>query len=176
MQSLSIAKNRSSFTPYVASSTTSTTTTSGQDTRLSRAETESSLGYQSMSKHAPVKLLPNSRASSTVPPNFTSGSPPPIKPSQSSATLTSTGQFNLVKNYFYNFVPASSTFCPRPTPPCHTTITSSTSSTRSTSRSRGDKRRPRSRGAAVRNQAATPDNELMSKAKQVFCFKLKPGF
>lgn len=89
MQSLAIAKNRSSFTPYVASSAS----ISGGETRLSRAETESSLGYQSMSKHAPVKLLPNSRASSTVPPNFTSGSPPPIKPSQSSTTLTSTGQF-----------------------------------------------------------------------------------
>jgi len=143
MQSLAIAKNRSSFTPYVASSAS----ISGGETRLSRAETESSLGYQSMSKHAPVKLLPNSRASSTVPPNFTSGSPPPIKPSQSSTTLTST---------------ASSTFCPRPTPPCHTTIATSTSTTRSTSRSRGDKRRPRSR---ARNQAATPDNEL-SKTKQ----------
>jgi len=135
MQSLNIAKNRSSFTPYVSQST---------DSRISRADTETSLSYSSMSKHAPVKLLPSSsRASSTVPP-FHSGSPPPIKPSQSSATLTST---------------ASSTFCPRPTPPCHGPISPRASST---SRSR-DKRRPRSR---ARNNA-TPDNDLAAnKTKQ----------
>ena len=93
MQSLNIAKNRSSFTPYVSQST---------DSRISRTDTETSLSYSSMSKHAPVKILPNSsRASSTVP-LHSSSSPPPIKPSQSSATLTSTGKF-IFQNYSVEF-------------------------------------------------------------------------
>ena len=183
MQSLNIAKNRSSFTPYVSQST---------DSRISRTDTETSLSYSSMSKHAPVKILPNSsRASSTVP-LHSSSSPPPIKPSQSSATLTSTGKFeyreiralgqNIIENIIFRFsiayctytkfncrstiiflkiciitILASSSFCPRPTPPCHGPVISPR-----TSRSR-DKRRPRSR---ARN--ATPDNDLSSnKTKQV---------
>ena len=147
MQSLNIAKNRSSFTPYVSQST---------DSRISRTDTETSLSYSSMSKHAPVKILPNSsRASSTVP-LHSSSSPPPIKPSQSSATLTSTGKLTFQTTDSIKTV-ASSSFCPRPTPPCHGPVISPR-----TSRSR-DKRRPRSR---ARN--ATPDNDLSSnKTKQV---------
>ena len=98
MQSLNIAKNRSSFTPYVSQST---------DSRISRTDTETSLSYSSMSKHAPVKILPNSsRASSTVP-LHSSSSPPPIKPSQSSATLTSTGRLDLtgkIINFSFIFI------------------------------------------------------------------------
>lgn len=136
MQSLNIAKNRSSFIPYVATDNTEQKSKNyNRDTTHAASSTSSSThaSVHAYAKHAPVKQLVNSKLSSTA---HHSSSPPPIKSSHSSSTLLSQG---------------SSIFSLRPTPPCKPAV-----SPRTTSKDKKDSkgRRPRSR---PRNTTPDPD-------------------